>query len=101
MFTTVVLNALAGAKKVSVGAADGGFTVTVTVAAVLSGTVFCTETINVRVVAAVTFGAVKLGVAVFAPLSATAGPPVWVQANVKGRGGVFGSLLVSALKLTC
>lgn len=79
--------------------ADGN-TLSDTVAMALKGTVFVTTTVKLRVVGAATFGALKLGVAVFAPASTTAGPPVWVQTKLKGCAGVFGSLLASALRPT-
>ncbi len=39
-----------------------------------------TSSAKVSGVSASTCGAVNVGVAVFAPVSVTAGPPVWVQA---------------------
>ena len=98
--TTLPAVALADAAMVTRGGADGGLTLTDTMAIVVSGTVFFTATLKANVVTAVTFGALKTGVAVLAPVRTTPGPPVWVQRKVKGRAGVFGSLLLKALKVT-
>src|SRR5512140_1637959 len=79
MFTTLPAKALAGAKNVRLGAAADGFTVSDTVATLVKGVVFVTATLKLSVVAALTLGALKLAVAVFAPASVTAGPAVWVH----------------------
>lgn len=57
-------------------------------------------TLKVNVVGAATAGALKNGVAEFAPESETVGPAVWVQRKLSARGGWFGSVLPSALKFT-
>lgn len=100
MFTTLPAKALVGAKNVRLGGAAGGLTLSDTVAMLVKESVFVTATLKLRVVATVTFGALKLADAVFAPESVTAGPPVCVQRKVKGCAGVFVSLLPCALRLT-
>jgi hypothetical protein len=100
MVTPLPAKALAGAKNVRLGGSRGGLTLSETVAVLVMGSVLVTATLKLRLVVAATLGAVKLGVAVFAPESTTAGPPVWVQTNVNGCAGVLVSLLASALRLT-
>jgi hypothetical protein len=100
MVTALPAVTLAGALIVTLGGGEVAPTFRDTVALVVSGTVFFTATLKVRTAGPVTLGALKVGVGVLAPTSATPGPPVCVQRKLKGRAGTFGSLLLNALNVT-
>src|SRR3989442_11959511 len=89
---------MSGADTDAIGAWLTLFTVTVVVAAALVTRPSLTVTEKVRRVVVVTCGAVKSGEAAVALLSVTAGPPVCVQAYV--RGSPSGSVLPAALITT-
>ena len=71
--------ALAGAFNVALGGTAAGLVLTVSFAIEVRGTVLLSASVKLKTAAVVTVGALKLALAVVAPVNCTAGPPVWVQ----------------------
>lgn len=79
MATELPAITLTGALMLTLGGSALGFTTTVTVALVVSGTVLRAATLNVSVVGVVTLGAVNVAASLLALVIATAGQPICVQ----------------------